>query len=111
MSLAVKAQKIRDALKSVEGLKCYHLYKPASVKAPYAVWQEDSERMSHHADNVKAEQVIEVTIDYYTKQEYDPACDDIQEALNEAGIAWKFESLQYEDETKLIHYEWLCEVI
>ena len=40
MSLVSKAQKIRDALVTVEGLKCYHLKKPATVKAPYAVWQE-----------------------------------------------------------------------
>jgi hypothetical protein len=111
MSLVSKTQKIRDALLTVQGLKCYHLKKPASVTAPYAVWQEDQEGNSHYADNAKAEQVIEVTIDYYTKTEYDTMIDSIQDALNTAQIAWKLNSFQYEDETKLMHYEWLCEVI
>lgn len=111
MSLASKGLKIRNALVGISGLKCYHLTKPASVKAPYAVWQEDAEGMSHHSDNVKAEQVLEATIDYFTKTEYDPMADAIQDALNESGIAWKLESFQYEDETKLLHYEWLLRVI
>ena len=111
MSLISKSQKIRDTLKTVAGLKSYHLTKPASVTAPYAVWQEDSESQSHHSDNAKAEQVLEATVDYYTKTEYDPAIDAIQEALNASEIAWRLESFQYEDETKLLHYEWLLRVI
>ncbi len=111
MSLVSKSQKIRDALQTVNGLKSYHFMKPAAVTAPYAVWQEDSEGTSHHSDNVKAEQVLQVTVDYFTQTEYDSAIDSIQDALNSAGIAWRLNSFQYEDQTKLLHYEWLCEVI
>ena len=111
MSLVSKAQKIRDALVTVEGLKCYHLKKPASVTAPYAVWQEDSEGQSHYSDNVKSEQVLQATIDYYTKSEYDTMTDAIQSALNCEDISWTLNSFQYEDETKLLHYEWLVKVI
>ena len=111
MSIVTKTQKIRDALETIEGLKCYHLKKPASVTAPYAVWQEDSEGDSHYSDNSKSEQVIEATVDYFTKAEYDTMTDSIQDALNEAQLAWKLNSFQYEDETKLLHYEWLIRVI
>lgn len=111
MSLVSKAQKIRDALASVDNLKCYHLHKPASIKAPYAVWQEDSEGYSHYADNTKAEQVLTATVDYFTATEYDAMTDSIQSALSAAEIAWKLNSFQYEDETKLLHYEWLVQVI
>ena len=111
MSLITKAQKIRDALAGIEGLKCYHLRKPASVNAPYAVWQEDSEGQSHYADNTKAEQVLEATVDYFTKSEYDTMTDNIQTALNNAGLSWLLNSFQYEDDTKLLHYEWLVRVI
>lgn len=111
MSLVSKAKKVRDALTSIEGLNSYHLKKPASVNAPYAVWQEDSEGNSHYADNTKAEQVLEVTIDYYTKSEYDAMTDTIQDALNDAELAWVLNSFQYEEETKLLHYEWLIRVI
>lgn len=111
MSLVNKAQKVRNALESVTGLKSYHLFKPASVKAPYAVWQEDSEGNSHYSDNLKAEQVLEITIDYYTKDEYDTMTDNIQDALNNVEVSWLLNSFQYEQETKLLHYEWLVKVI
>ena len=111
MSLVSKAQKIRDALATVEGLKCYHLMKPASVKVPYAVWQEDSEGESHYSDNGKSVQVLQATVDYFTKSEYDAMTDAIQEALNCENISWTLNSFQYEDETKLLHYEWLVKVI
>ena len=111
MSLQSKAEKISTALTGITGLSCYHLFKPASVKAPYAVWQEDSEGKSFYANNNKAEQVLEATIDYYTKTEFDTMVDSIQDALNEAEFSWILNSFQYEDETKLIHYEWLVKVI
>lgn len=111
MSLMSKIQKIRDVLNEINGLNVYHMEKPASVKAPYAIWQEDSEGQSHYADNSKAEQVIEATIDYFTQTEYDSMVDSIQDALNDAQLAWMLNSFQYEDETKLMHYEWLIRVI
>lgn len=111
MSLMSKIQKIRDVLNEINGLDAYHMEKPTSVKAPYAIWQEDSEGQSHYADNSKAEQVIEVTIDYYTQTEYDSMVDSIQDALNDARMAWLLNSFQYEEETKLMHYEWLVRVI
>lgn len=109
--LASKAQKIRDALKGIESLKCYHMMKPASVKVPYCVWQEDSEGRSQHGNNSKIEQVLEVTVDYFTQTEYDPMADSIQGALDSSGIAWRLNSFQFEEATNLMHYEWLCEVI
>ncbi len=111
MSLQSKAQKIVDALTGITGLNCYHLYKPASVKAPYAIWQEDSEGKSFYADDIKAEQVLEATIDYYTKTEFDAMTDAIQDALNDARLSWILNSFQYEEDTKLLHYEWLVKVI
>lgn len=111
MSLVSKAQKVRNALASIEGLKCYHLQKPASVNAPYAVWQEDSEGQSNYADNVKADQLLQLTIDYFTKTEYDAMTDAIQSALDCEDISYTLNSFQYEDETKLLHYEWLVKVI
>ena len=110
MSLT-KAVQLPDALSGITGLKLYHLFKPATIKAPYAVWQEDSEGQSFYASNRKQEQVLELTLDYFTQTEYDPVADNIQDALDEARFAWKLNSFQYEAETKLLHYEWLCEVI
>ena len=57
-------------------------------------------------DNRKQEQQVHGTIDCYTKIEFDPLLDEIQDALNAAGIGWSLLTVQYEDETNLIHYEW-----
>ncbi|MBR2549416.1 MAG: hypothetical protein IKE92_05250 [Clostridiales bacterium] len=110
MSLT-KAEQLPDALSGITGLKLYHLFKPATIKAPYAVWQEDSEGQSFYASNRKQEQVLELTLDYFTQTEYDPVADNIQDALDEARFAWKLNSFQYEAETKLLHYEWIVQVI
>lgn len=110
MSLT-KAAQLPDALSGITGLKLYHLFKPATVKAPYAVWQEDSEGQSFYASNRKQEQVLELTLDYYTQTEYDTMADSIQNALDAARFAWKLNSFQYEAETKLLHYEWIVQVI
>ena len=111
MMLNHKAELLLDILNGISGLKCYHLCKPATVKAPYAVWQEDSEGQSFYASNKKAEQVLTLTLDYFTQTEFDGMVDSIQEALNAGEIAWKLNSFQYEVETQLLHYEWVIEVI
>jgi hypothetical protein len=55
--------------------------------------------------------VLVITIDYFTLTEFDAMVDAIQEALSDAEVAWHLNSFQYEDETKLQHYEWIVQVI
>lgn len=80
----------------------------------YIVWAEDSEGSSLEADNYKAEQSIQGTIDYFTKQEYDENVDKIQSALVAHRISFYLNSVQYESPDKgyagYIHYEWVWEV-
>lgn len=108
MTYSQKLKKVRDALLSVSGY-VYHYRKPESVKtAPWIVWQEDGEGMTGAADNRRLPyQTAHGTIDLFTLTEYDETVDAIQNALDNAdGIAWRLNSVQYEDETNLIHYEW-----
>ena len=84
----------------------YHYLRPVNVQKDYIVWAEDSEDESFEANNAKQEQQIHCTVDYFTQTEFDPAVDSIQEALNGDGIGFRLNSVQYEDDTKLIHYEW-----
>ena len=77
----------------------------------YIVWTEDSEGQSLHADNVKTGQVIQGTIDYFTKTENDPLVKQIQDKLNEVEISWRLNDIFREDDTGYIHYEWVFEVI
>lgn len=91
------------------GVPVYH-FEARKEKGNYIVWAEDGEGSSGHADGQKTTQVIQGTIDYYTKTEFDPIFDLIQEKLNSADIAWRLNSIQYEQDTGYIHYEWVWEV-
>lgn len=86
-------------------------YEAFEQKDKYIVWAEDREGSSLYSENQKAEQVIQGTIDYFTKQEGDPAVEQIQEALSTAEVSFYLSSVQYENETGFIHYEWVWEVV
>lgn len=104
-------KKVADALTSISDLRVYHYWRP-EMNAPFCVWAEDGESSSLEANNHKREQAIGGAIDYFTKVEYDEQIDKIQHALNGVeGLGWKLNSVQYEEETNLIHYEWRFTVI
>lgn len=85
----------------------YHYRRP-KLKPPFAVWQEDSGQ-SFSADNKLAEQAVSGTLDYFTKQEYDSMIDQIQSVLKSLPVCWHLNSVQYEENTGIIHYEWVWE--
>lgn len=105
-----KLIKVRDALTSIENLKVYHYWHPR-LEAPYCIWAEESEGDSIWTSNHLQEQIIQGSVDYFTKMEFDPVVDEIQSALNGVELlGWNLEAIQYEDETNLIHYTWSFEV-
>lgn len=104
-------KQIRDALTAIEGLKVYHYWRTRQ-NPPYCVWQEDGEGDSLHTNNRKTEQVISGTVDYFTLNEYDENIENIQNALNSLeNCGWSLNTVQYEEDTNLIHYEWNFEII
>lgn len=85
----------------------FHYLRPPKQSPPFIVWAEDREEGSFSAGNRKAEQVLHGRVDLYTKTEFDTMEDGIQTALNQLdGCGWLLDSVQYEDETGLIHYSW-----
>ena len=80
----------------------------AAHKQPdqYIVWAEDGQANAIWADGKMREQAIAGTVDYFTKTEYDGNAALIQTALNDAGVSWRLESVQYEEITGYIHTEW-----
>lgn len=77
----------------------------------YFVWQEDG-RTDLLADGVHAEKAITGTTDLFTKDEFDPWADELEEAFDASPyIFWKLNSKQYEEETGFYHYEWRWEVV
>lgn len=100
---------VRDALLTVtDEVGHYKAWDKPTNK--YIVWAEDMEVAAMNTDNYKGGQTIEGTIDYFTKDEDDENIEKIQLALNAARIGWELNSVQYEDETRFIHYEWLFRV-
>lgn len=93
--------------------KVFH-YEAVKQYDKYIVWAEDSEGSSLEADNYKAEQSIQGTIDYFTKEEFDENVDKIQAALVANRISFYLNSVQYESPDEgyagYIHYEWVWEV-
>lgn len=84
----------------------YHYWRPIK-RLPYAIWAEDSEDGSFDTNNRKANQQIHGVLDYFTKTEYDPTIDAIQNYLNSLNdFGWRLDSVQYEDENGIIHYGW-----
>lgn len=87
----------------------YHYAAVANASPPYVVWQEDGAN-DLEAGNRHIERAYTGTIDLYTLEDGDPLMEAIPDALNEAQeIAWYLNSVQYEDDTELIHYEWVWE--
>lgn len=83
----------------------YHYWRPGK-EAPWLIWAEDS-GTEFVAGNRVEEQAIRGTTDYFTRAEFDPAIEEIQEAQNSLpGFVWSLNSVQYEEDTELIHYEW-----
>lgn len=86
---------------------CHHYFRP-QMTPPYVLWQESGMDV-FCADNCPAEYTIRGTTDYFTKQEFDPVIEKLMDAFTDAGWIWTLESVQFEPETNLIHYEWSWE--
>ena len=76
----------------------------------YILWSEDGSGMVQRGDGMTLEQAIEGTIDYFTKQEYDPNVQRIQDEINGINLAWRFDGMDYEQETGYWHYSWIWQV-
>lgn len=75
----------------------------------YFVWQEDSSEAVSAEGRHTAGKVMGTT-DFFTKTEQDPWKEDLERAFGRWGISWSLNSVQYEEDTGFIHYEWVWEV-
>lgn len=81
----------------------------AWAKAPnttYGVYAEDSENRDRGTDQY----AMRMTVDLFTKDDSVTPRESVQDVFITAGIPWYLNSTQYEDQTGLIHYEWVVEV-
>lgn len=102
-------QEVDNVFKSVLPDATFHYFSAPDIDR-YIIWAEDGQADASYADNKMAIQVIEGTTDLFTRMEFDTLVKQIQVAMNEAGIAWKLNSVQFEEQTGYIHYEWVWQV-
>ena len=93
------------------GIKVYHYFndKPSGS---YIVWSED-DTIRAFGDGVAGQKAVQGTVDYFTKMEYDPIVDEIDDALQGVDLAFLDggPTIDYETKTGYIHYQWIFEVM
>lgn len=87
----------------------YHYWRP-QMATPFIVWAETGEADGLHADNRKGEVLFSVTVDVYTQSEFDPLLDRVFEFFNGREIPFSLDNVDYEEDTKVIHYSFTCEM-
>ena len=85
----------------------FHAHKPPSK---YIVWAEDGSGDTVFANGHLQNQVITGTVDLYTDDPEDTKLFDGIQAALDGVCAWRLNSIQYEDNTGLTHYEWAWEM-
>lgn len=89
--------------------KVYHTESQKSDR--YFVWQEDGAN-DLLAGGVHAEKAVTGTTDLFTKNEFDEWKEAIENSFDASPyIFWRLNSVQYEEDTGLYHYEWRWEVV
>ena len=76
----------------------------------YFVWQEEGTN-DFSADNRHQERAVTGSTDLFTKEEFDPWVEALEAAFDAHGISWVRSSVQYEEDTGFIHFEWIWEVM
>lgn len=80
-------------------------------KAPtgdYGVYAEDGAN-DLIAGNKHVEKVLQGTVDYFTRDDSGYPKIVIELALDSVPVAWYLNSIQFEEDTGYIHYEWVWE--
>lgn len=77
--------------------------------ADYIVYAEDGAN-DFMADEKHVERATEGTVDLFTRNYARDAADPIEEALEGlTGVAWSLNSIQFEEDTRYVHYEWVVQ--
>lgn len=108
MSLQSKLRQVATLFGNLT-TNAYH-YQRVVDKDEYLIWYESEESGSISADNVKKEQSITCYVDVFTKTEFSALLDNVQTCLCNNFSSWALVSVQFEDATGYIHYNWSFEI-
>ena len=92
------------------GLAFAHFGWSRAPEGDYGVYAEDGAN-DLIAGNVHSENVIEGTVDFFTRDATLACKATIEAALNGCGAAWYLNSIQFEDDSGYIHLEWVFQVM
>lgn len=92
------------------GYKFAHYAWSRSPAGDYGVYAEDGAN-DLNADGEHAEKALQGTVDYFTRDDTGTPKATIEAALEGLNVPWYLNTIQYEDETGYIHYEWVFEVV
>lgn len=77
----------------------------------YGVYALDTTGETLHGDNGIAERAMEGTIDLYSFTDGKTAAQSIESALKAIECPYRLNSIQYENETHLTHFEWVFQCL
>lgn len=100
---------IKTAL-TATGYKFAHYAWSRAPDGDYGVYAEDGAN-DLNADGEHAEKALQGTVDYFTRDDTGTPKATIEAALEGLNVPWYLNTIQYEDDTGYIHYEWVFEVV
>lgn len=89
--------------------KTYHFTAPPNTEPPYIVWKEDGNN-DLNSNNRHSEKIVTGTMDLFIRSETDPLIRKLPALMNDFPAAYSLISVEYEEETGLLHYSWDWEV-
>jgi len=100
---------LKNALLTVtENVSRYH---QAGARPPYLVWSEEGGRTGLWADNRPDADKARGSVHYFTLEENDGGRERVEAAFLSVGASFYLNSVQYEKDTGLIHFEWVWELV
>ena len=93
---------------TAQGLQCTHYGWSHAPSGDYGVWAEEGAN-DLGADDRHSEHVTRVTLDYFTRDASGAPKTTIEAALD-GRCAYYLNSVQFEQDSGYIHYEWVCEL-
>ena len=77
---------------------------------PYGVYAVDGGAATLWAGDQLAERAHQGTVDLFTRGWGRDVKAKVERALRLSGVSWRFNSQQYEADTRLMHVEWVFDV-
>ena len=72
----------------------------------YGVYAENGSE-DFEANDIHIEQALTGTIDFFTRDDSGTPKRTIEAAIDQSGIVWRLNTVQFEPDTGYIHYEWV----